>query len=145
MLERRRMDADVPLRDETLLALVDELDRILDRDHMVGAGPIDKVYQRAQRRRLSRTRWACHEDKSLGEMTESLHLLGNAHLVDRDDRRRNRTEDGAGPFAVTERVSAEASDAGNLVGKVCVVDFLELDSVLVEHHRAQHCVDLVGG
>src|SRR5438105_7904975 len=45
VLERRRVHADVPLRYQALLALVYELNRILDRDDVIRASPVDQIDQ----------------------------------------------------------------------------------------------------
>jgi hypothetical protein len=47
ILEALRMDADLPLRDEALLVLVHELDRVLDRDDVVRPHPVHEVDERA--------------------------------------------------------------------------------------------------
>src|ERR687896_493386 len=54
VLERVGVDADLALRDDAALVRVYELDRVLDRDDVVGAHPVDQIDQRAERRRLSR-------------------------------------------------------------------------------------------
>jgi hypothetical protein len=46
--------ADLALVDQAALVLVHELDRILDRDDVIGAGPVDVVDHRAERRGLAR-------------------------------------------------------------------------------------------
>ena len=58
LLERGRVHADLPLRDHALLVRVHELDRVLDRDDVIGARAIDEVDQRAERRRLAGARRA---------------------------------------------------------------------------------------
>jgi hypothetical protein len=72
----------MPLSDQTLLAFVDELDRILDRDDVIRACAIDQIDQRAERRRLSRSRGSRDENESLGEVAKALHFLRDAHLLD---------------------------------------------------------------
>ena len=57
VLERRRVHADLPLRDEHLLVLMHELDRVLDRDDVVGARAIDEVDRARRASSTSPTRW----------------------------------------------------------------------------------------
>src|SRR5258706_4764787 len=135
----------MPLCDETLLALVDELDRILDRDDVIRACTIDQVDERAERRRLSRARGPGHEDESLRQVAKALHLLRDAHLLDGYYCRGDGAKYRARSLAFPECVAAEAGDAWNLVREVGVVDLLELGAVLLEHHRVQHHVDVVRG
>src|SRR6185369_3703661 len=86
VLERRRVDADVTLRDQALLALVDELDRIFDGDDVIRTRAVDQVDQRAKRCRFTGACRTGDEDETLGEVAETLHLGGDSHLLDGDDR-----------------------------------------------------------
>ena len=138
------MNADVPLGYQTLLALVHELDRILDRYHVIRACAIDQIDQRAESRRLARSRWAGDEDQPLGQVTEALNFLGNSHLLDGDDRRGDGAKYGARSLAVAQRVAAEPGDADDFMSEVGVVDLLEFGAVLLEHDGAEHRVDLLG-
>ena len=54
VLERVGVRAHLALVDQALLVRVHELDRILDRDDVILARPVDVVDHRAQRRRLAR-------------------------------------------------------------------------------------------
>src|SRR6185437_15729612 len=48
-LEAFGVDVHLPLGDQALLVFVDELDRVFDRDDVIGALPIDEVDERAER------------------------------------------------------------------------------------------------
>ena len=87
-LERARVHAHLPLRDDALLVLVHELDRILDRDHVLAALAVDEIDERAERRRLARSRGPGDEHEPSREVAELLHFVGNAELLDADDLRR---------------------------------------------------------
>ena len=52
--EADRVDADLALVDDAALVPVHELDRILDREDVVGAVAVDLVDHRRERRRLTR-------------------------------------------------------------------------------------------
>ena len=58
VLEALRVLADLALIHEALLVLVHELDRVLDRDDVIGAVLVDEVDHRRERRRLARARRA---------------------------------------------------------------------------------------
>ena len=108
VLERSRVNADVTLRDQALLALVDELDRIFDGDHVIRASAVDQVDQRAESRRLSRASRTGDEHEPLGQVTETLNLSGDSHFFHCNNCSRNRAEHPTRALAVAERVAAEA-------------------------------------
>ena len=62
--EARRVGADLALVDDAALVAVQELDRILDRDDVVGARPVDLVDHRRERRRLARAGRPGDEDEA---------------------------------------------------------------------------------
>src|SRR6266699_1006094 len=101
------------LRDQTLLALVNKLDRVLDRDDVIRARTVDQIDQSAQGRRLSRSRGSRDENESLGEMAKALYFLGDAHLLDGYDCRGDGAKYRARSLAFPECVAAEAGDAWN--------------------------------
>jgi hypothetical protein len=88
--ERPGMHADLSLGDQALLALMHELDRILDREDVLSAGRVHQVDQRRERGRLAAAGRAGDEDESLGEVREALDLLAQSHLVGGAHLRRNR-------------------------------------------------------
>src|SRR2546423_7244396 len=64
--ERRCVDSYMPLSYQALLALVDELDRILDSDDVIRASAIDQIDQCAKRSRFPGSGGAGDEHESLG-------------------------------------------------------------------------------
>ena len=71
--EARRVEPDLALVDDAALVLVDELDRVLDREDVLGARAVHLVDQRRERRRLARAGWAGDQDEAarlLGELVE---------------------------------------------------------------------------
>ena len=84
-LKRVGVLADLALVDQALLVLVHELDRVLDRDDVVGAVAVDVVDQRAERRGLARAGRAGDQHQPLGQVAELQDLLGEAHLLGGDD------------------------------------------------------------
>ena len=125
-LNDRVWTPDLPLGHQALLALVHELDRILDRDDVVGAGAVDQVHQGGQRRALARAGGAGDHDEPLGEVAEVLDLAAEPHLVGGADRRRDDAEDRHRSVPVAAGVAAEAGEPVDLVGPVGVADLAEL-------------------
>src|SRR5690606_40919824 len=64
--ERHAVHADLPLADQAHLALVHELDRILDRDDVALEARVDSVDDRRERRGLARAGLAGHENQEIG-------------------------------------------------------------------------------
>ena len=71
VLERVGVHTDLALRDQALLVLMDELDRVFDGDDVVGARAVDEVDQRAERRGLARPGRPRDQHEPLGELTEA--------------------------------------------------------------------------
>ena len=80
-LEALGVDADFALVDDAVLVLVNELDRILDRDHVSLQLLVDLVEHRGERRRLAGARGAGDEDQAarlvreIGDDLRQLELL----------------------------------------------------------------------
>src|SRR5437870_12358084 len=96
------------LRDDALLVLVHELDRVLDRDDVVRARAVDQIDQRAQRGGLARAGWPGDEHQTLRQVAELLHFLRDAELLHAHDLGRDHAEYGNRAFAVARRVHPEA-------------------------------------
>ena len=140
-LERVGMRADLALVDEALLVVVHELDRILDRDDVVVAVPVDVVDHRAERRRLARAGRSGHEHEALRQPAQLQNVRREAELLGGQDLARNHAEDGAWPLAIDEDVGAEPGEPGDLVGEVGVVPGGELARVLVGNDRLEQLRD----
>ena len=133
------------LRDDAVLVLVHELDRVFDREDVIVAAAIDEVDQRAQRRGLSRSSRPGDEDEAFGEEAQPLHFLADVHLLDRHDGRGDLTEHGKRAVAVARRVDAESRHAIELVGVVGIVVLLVLEPVPLRHDRTDHAEHLLVG
>jgi hypothetical protein len=127
------VDADVTLCDQALLVLVDEFDRILDRDHVIRSRAVDEIDERAKSSRLSRACWPGNEDQPFREMAKPLHFLRQSQLFHRYDGDGNRPEYRSRSVSVPQRVPAEAPDARDLVSEIGVVEQAEFLVVLLEH------------
>src|ERR1041385_3529371 len=133
------------LVDHAALVLVDELDRILDRNDVVAAGAIHIVDHRRERRRFAGAGGAGDEDQPLLELAQSenrrreLELFGGGYLGGYP------AEDGAHALPVEKDVAAEPGEPGNLVSEVRIVALLELDAVLARHDRLDELDDVFRG
>src|SRR5216683_749746 len=124
------MEVHLALRDQALLVLVHELDRILDRDDVIGARAIDEIDQRAQRRGFSRAGGTGDQNQPLLEVAQLLHLIGQPHFFDRHDLGRDHAEHSDRSFAVARGAFAGAVGfaaggggraAGCTIGRLAVV------------------------
>ena len=111
LAEAGRVDADLALVDDAALVPVHELDRILDREDVVGAVAVDLVDHRGERRRLTGAGRAGDEDEAarlhreLGERGRQAELLERLQLLGDD------AEGGAERLALEVDVDAEAREA----------------------------------
>ena len=115
-----------------------EFDWIFDRDDVSGTRRVDAVDHRCQRRRLSRTSRAGHQD-------QTAPLFGD--LVDhrRQSQRRgaaaligNHAQHDAHRSALLKNVRAKSAQSVNAVRDVYFRNFLELLFLPVRHHRKRH-------
>ena len=68
--ERIGVGADLPLVDQALLILMDELDRVLDGDDVLLTRTVDVIDHRAERRRLAGPGRPCDKDEALVQLAE---------------------------------------------------------------------------
>ena len=87
--ERRRVLADLALVDDAAPVVVQELDRILDRQDVLRARPVDPVDQRRERRRLAGAGRAGDEHEAARLLAELVEALGQCELLERLDARRD--------------------------------------------------------
>ena len=137
-LNELRVHADLPLRHQALLVRVHELDRVLDRDDVVGARPVDEVDQRGERGALARAGRPRHQDQALGEVAEVLHLAAQAQLVRGVDRRGDEAKHGHRPVAVAPGIAAEPGQPFDLVSPVGVPRVAELADLAGRHDAEEH-------
>ena len=138
VLERAGVDRDLPLGHQALLARVHELDRVLDRDDVVGPGPVDQVDHRRERGALARPGGPGHDHQALGEVAEVLHLAAEAHLVRGPDAGGDDPEDRHRAVPVAARVAAEPGQALDLVGPVGVARLAKLADLARRHDAVEH-------
>ena len=116
--ERRRVLADLALVDDARPVVVQELDRVLDREDVLVPGVVDVVEQRGERRRLAGAGRAGDEHEAARLVRELVEASRDAELLERLDLVRDQPEGGADGRALKVGVDAEAREAGNRVGEV---------------------------
>ena len=92
LAERRGVEPDLALADDAALLLVDDLDRILDRQDVVAPRAVDVVDHRGERCRLARAGRARDEHETARLVREALDARRQAELVERRDDRRDDAE-----------------------------------------------------
>ena len=85
LAERAGVEPDLALADDAALLLVDDLDRILDRQDVVASRAVDVVDHRRERRRLARAGRARDEDETARLVREALDSGRQAELLERRD------------------------------------------------------------
>ena len=145
LAEAGRVDADLALVDDAALVAVHELDRVLDREDVIGAVAVDLVDHRRERRRLTGAGRARDEDEAarlhrqLGERARQVQLLERLQLL-RDD-----AEGGAERLALEVDVDAEAGEAGNRMRGVDLPLDLELLLLLRREDAVEQLLGVLGG
>jgi hypothetical protein len=145
LAEADRVDADLALVHDAALVAVHELDRVLDREDVVGAVAVDLVDHRGERRRLTRPGRAGDEDEAarlhreLGQRARQVQLLERLQLLGDDAERRPER------LALEVDVDAEASEAGNGVRGVDLPLDLELLLLLGREDAVEQLLRVLGG
>ena len=143
--ERQGMDAHLPLIHETFFCLVDEFDRIFDRDDVAFKCVVQIIDHGGQRRRFTRPGWAGHKNQPLFPIAELPHDRRHAELLHRNDRGGNVPEDGAKPPVLDEDVDAESGDVAQFKGKIALALFFEIFPLGIAHHVIDQGVRLFRG
>ena len=142
-----RVLTHLALRDDRLLVLVENLDRVLDRDDVHLTVRVDEVDHRCERRRLARTRRAGDEHEAARLERKVPDDPRDAELGEARRAHADETEHHRRRPARLVGVDAESADARDRVREVRLVRPLELvDEVrrqdLREHvvgvHRREH-------
>jgi len=89
------MVVDFALIDQTLLVVVNELDRIFNRNDMVAAVLVDVVYHGAKRGGLAATGGARHQHKTFCQVAKLEDVLREIQLLRGQNLAGDLTEDAA--------------------------------------------------
>ena len=113
------------LVDHALLVLVQVLDRVLDRDHVLVAFLVDLVQHRRQCGGLAGPRRSGHEHEAAGLVADGGHHGGQAQLLEAADLVGDGAVDRRHRPPLHEDVGAEAGQALDAEGEVELQLFLE--------------------
>ncbi len=140
--EVRRVGADLALVDDRAFVLVQELDRVLDREDVVLALAVDHVDHRRQGRALAGAGRAGDEDEAARFAGELAQHRRHPEVLQGGDPVWDEAEGGADRAALQVGVDAEAGDVGDRVGEVDLVGDLEAFALVLaedpEDHLAGH-------
>ena len=98
--EAERVLAHLALIDDAALVVVEELDRVFDRDDVIGARAVDLVDQRGERRRLTRARRAGEEHEPARLRGELVERGGQLEALERLDLGGDHAERGREALAL---------------------------------------------
>src|SRR6185437_10979919 len=118
--ERQRVRPDLALVDQALLRLMQEFDRVLDREDVSVFAFVDVVDHRGQRGRLARPGRAGDQDQSARPSGQVGEDLRRVQLLERQHLRRNRPERDRRAALLVERVDAKARQIGDAERKVAL-------------------------
>ena len=107
--ERRRVGVQLALMHGALLVRMQELDRILDGEDVLGARLVDQVDDGSQRGRFAGPRWTGDEHDAVLELGAVGDGGRQAELGDRRNARRNHAHDNRKSPALAEDVDAETA------------------------------------
>ena len=113
---------------DAVLALVDELDRVLDGENMIFPVAVCIINHGSKRRGLSAAGRAGDEYQPFAQHGRARQDRRQREVFSGDDGRRNLPKHRPEAVLVIKKVGAEASDSGNLIAEVHVTrrfkDFL---------------------
>src|SRR3984957_10279390 len=136
--ERRGVDFDFALVDETLFVAVQIFDRVFDGDDVLGAQRVDAVDHRGECGRFTGTSGAGGENQTallfanLRKDAREFEFFDGANLGGND------AQNHADVAALLEHVHTETSQAGDAVGHIEFGGFLEFLFLPVGHHAEGH-------
>ena len=115
---RLGVDPDLALVDDAATVLVEDLDRVLDRDDVLVPRAVDVVEHGRERRRLSRARGAGAEDEPTLLLGKARDPPGKAQLLEAGDVLRDDAERERGRAALAKAVDPEAREVLGGIGEV---------------------------
>ena len=139
------MNADLAVIHERLLALVNELDRVLDGEDVILPLEIREIHHRRECRGFSGTRRTGHEDHAFLQHREPLDHRWQPQFVGGENFVRNEPEDRADAVLLVEKICAEAREAGILVAEVHVARFLELLDLVFRRDLIDERLEIIAG
>jgi hypothetical protein len=141
--EAQRVRADLALVDEALLALVHELDRVLDGQDVAVLVLVEVVHHRRQRGALARAGRAGHQHHAARLERQLGEHLRRVQLLEREDLARDGAEHRAGAAVLVEGVDAKARQALDLEREVALQRVLVGLALRVVHDVVHHVVHLL--
>ena len=122
-----------------------ELDRVLDRDDVVGPVVVTVVDHAGEGRGLAGAGRPGDQHQAARQHAQVAEDLGRAQVVQRQDDGGNVAEHGAGAAVLVEGVDAEARELGNLERKIGLEELLVSLALLVVHDVVHHAVHFLVG
>ncbi len=123
---------------------MNELDRILDRDHVAFDPLVDPVEHRGERRRFARTRGARDENQSPWPVGKVGDDLGQVELLERLDLERNLPNNHRHAAALLETVAAETRQSSDAEREIQLVLHLEPLFLVLRQHRVSNLERILG-
>jgi len=136
--ERLGVDLDLPLVDEALLVPVEELDGILDRHDVLGAGGVDVVDHGREGSRFTGTGGAGHQHHPAALGRDLLEDRGQQQLLRREDPDGDHTQDEAYRAPLLEDVATKSAEPRHRVRHVDLEAVLELLLLAGAHDAEGH-------
>ena len=115
--------SNLAVDDDGFFDRMDELDRVFDRDNVLGEIRVNVIDHRGERGRFAGAGGSGDDDETFLEVAEFFEGLGEFEFVEGEDLGRDLAEDGGLAPVVAKEVGAEAGETGDLVGEVEVAAF----------------------
>src|SRR5262249_29130571 len=128
-----RVHFDLALIDEAALVAVQELDRVFNRDQVIGARRVDAVDHRRERSRLTGTGGTRDANEAALIFANLVEDNRKIQFFDGANLRGNDAKDHADVAALLEHVDAEAAKTGDAVRHVKLGGLLKLLLLAVGH------------
>ena len=143
--ESGRVSVDLALVHDATLVLVQELDRVLDRQDVALARGVDRVDQCRESRALARPGRAGHEHQTARELCKPCGHRWESELVDASDRLRYQPVDRRYVTSLFEHVAPKARSTGDTERDVEFARLLEQVLLTVGQQAVHQPLGLVSG